>query len=231
MLSRVSYSSCDIFNRQSFPRAISKDTDKDRRPWNLERVRGPNGHNEARTFLDRIAVARNPLAHANPISVRQAEQVICYSHDIIDSLKSYYVKRNVFMQYNVPRIIKAIDSFGNQIYPNSPSSKDGDGCIIWNLKQEQFYLRPGETIRIEIEVDPSFSFDDYNVSWYSYSAGGSNSMLYQENSNIFSLAIAESHVAETFIIECHVISTKPWHRCGGYDDKISVFYKVLPPCN
>jgi hypothetical protein len=47
----------------------------------------PDGSNETRTFLKRLEYPRNALYHANPISDRHAEQVICYCHDIIDSLK------------------------------------------------------------------------------------------------------------------------------------------------
>jgi hypothetical protein len=50
----------------------------------------PHGREEARTFLVRIMETRNSLAHVNAISSRTAEQVICYSNDIIDSLKHHY---------------------------------------------------------------------------------------------------------------------------------------------
>ena len=49
-----------------------------------------DSRDETRIFLKRLIKPRNLLYHANPISVRQAEQVICYSHDIIESLKKYY---------------------------------------------------------------------------------------------------------------------------------------------
>lgn len=44
----------------------------------------PDGQAEARTFMNRLIPIRNALAHANPISLRQAEQSVCYSNDIID---------------------------------------------------------------------------------------------------------------------------------------------------
>ena len=50
----------------------------------------PDGREEARTFLNRILAPRNNLAHANAISTRQSEQVVCYSNDVIDSLKQHY---------------------------------------------------------------------------------------------------------------------------------------------
>ena len=73
----------------------------------------PNGHDEAKTFFDRLLVPRNNLAHANAISIRQAEQIICYSNDVIDSLKIYYRAQGMQEAYDVPLILKVTDSFGN----------------------------------------------------------------------------------------------------------------------
>src|SRR5690349_7773640 len=52
----------------------------------------PDGNAEARTFMSRLVDPRNRLYHGNSISVRTAEQIICYSHDIIESLKNHYVE-------------------------------------------------------------------------------------------------------------------------------------------
>ena len=49
-----------------------------------------NGENEARSYLKRIYDPRNPLSHANEISTHQALQAMCYSADILESLKAYY---------------------------------------------------------------------------------------------------------------------------------------------
>ncbi len=49
-----------------------------------------NGSGELRNMLNKLIEPRNRLSHANPITNRQAEQIICYSHDIIDSIKEYY---------------------------------------------------------------------------------------------------------------------------------------------
>jgi hypothetical protein len=62
----------------------------------------PDGASEARTFLERIVVARNPLSHANEISRHQALRVECYSADVIESLKAYYARHNLAQTYNAP---------------------------------------------------------------------------------------------------------------------------------
>lgn len=55
----------------------------------------PDGNTELKTFLSRLTPIRNALSHGNPISMRQAEQVICYSHDFVDGLKKYYKERGL----------------------------------------------------------------------------------------------------------------------------------------
>ena len=60
----------------------------------------PNGCNEARVFLKRITPIRNALSHSNPISIRQAEQAICYSHDFVEGLKKYYKEKGEEEMWN-----------------------------------------------------------------------------------------------------------------------------------
>ena len=49
----------------------------------------PVGREQAKATLDRLVGPRNALSHNNPVSVREAEQVICYSGDVIESLKKF----------------------------------------------------------------------------------------------------------------------------------------------
>jgi len=74
----------------------------------------PLGNEDARIFLRRLVDIRNKLSHANPISVHEAARVICYTLDVIDSMKAYYMKRNLEKEYNVPTIIRITDSLGNE---------------------------------------------------------------------------------------------------------------------
>ncbi len=62
----------------------------------------PNGVNELRVILNRLIDPRNRLSHANPISHRQAQQIVCYSNDIIDSIKFFYSQNNMHAEFNVP---------------------------------------------------------------------------------------------------------------------------------
>jgi hypothetical protein len=183
----------------------------------------PDGNNEARTFLERLVEPRNALYHANPISNRQAEQVICYCHDIIDSLKDYYFKLQKESEYNVPRIIKVTDSFGNTIHSNEMGE---NASFSWFLDDNQKnYLRPGDNLTEEVEVDPSFDPSLYTIEW----CIDHKAVNEYHNKRKISFDIEVKHVGQNFYIECYIISNKKWHKVNNWDDLIRIHYKVLPP--
>lgn len=187
----------------------------------------PLGVEETRIFLTRIANARNPLAHANSLSIRQAEQVICYCHDIIDSMKLYYQQKGLNMQYNVPTIIRITDSFGNVFHTNQ-SNRHSNGSFIHFLYDNSFNLRPGDTLSVEIEVDNSFNRSDYEIIW---SFHNQESNFTNDNEKLV-LNITEKHVMTEFPVFAHVKSKiNSWHRLRDVDDTIGIYYRVLPPLN
>jgi len=86
--------------------------------------------------------------------------VICYCHDITDSLKEYYFKMGTEQEYNVPRIIQITDSFGNTIHLH----KIENLFFAWHLNRDsKYFLRPGETLGVENEIDPSFEPSSYTI--------------------------------------------------------------------
>jgi hypothetical protein len=185
----------------------------------------PEGREEARTFLKRLLVPRNNLAHANAISMRQAEQIICYSNDVIDSLKEYY--RNLGMQqsYNVPLILKVTDSFGN-VFTRSQCNQCHDGGIsLIFMDNEHMFLRPGDTLTIEVEVDPAFEADSYTLTWDSTKWWGGSTVV---GTKVI-IPITNKEVGLQFDVVCRLISNNEWHRMSiGADDCLALYYKVLP---
>lgn len=179
----------------------------------------PQGKDEAREFLSRLVPIRNPLSHSNPISIRQAEQAICYSHDFVEGMKEYYKDRGEEQVWNVPRIIRVKDSFGN-IFDNPT---DGfTGKTIFKIDNE---LYCGDTYSVEIEVDSSFSKDEYLINW---------SMLphnCNEFNNLtkFTVTFNTKDVAQNRYINCQLISNKEWHKYGSYDNEITIAFTVFPP--
>jgi len=183
----------------------------------------PDGRAEARTFMSRLVAPRNSLAHANAISSRQAEQVMCYSNDIIESLKKYYQAEGKNQEFNVPLILKVTDSFGN-VYMRSQQSRFWDEDIGKDLRdQKEFNLRPGDILWLEVEIDPSFDPVGYKVEWY---FDGCESKCH---SCKVVIPISIRQVGEIFEVGCNVVSGKEWHRLGHADDHLCFFYKVLPP--
>jgi hypothetical protein len=185
----------------------------------------PDGREEARTFLKRLVEPRNRLSHANSISVRQAEQIVCYANDVIDCLKQYYVQVGAFMEYNVPSIIKFSDSFGNLCHVDRHFDRNSSSKMLHFADEPRFFLRPGDTISIEVEVDQSFPATSYELYW-----GFMRRPAIRNASNRLELQIEESDVTLEFHIHCNIISKQVWHKFpSGVDDLLMLIYRVLPP--
>lgn len=184
----------------------------------------PDGVSEARTYLERLKPIRNALSHVNPISVHQAEQAICYSHDFIEGIKQYYRERGLEQVWNVPRIIRITDSLGNVFINPTDSSIHGSNFSI----PRDFHC--GDTYSISIEVDSSFAKEDFSIKW---EATNVNTGEFA-NKEKFLITFGPKHVSTTYIISCYIIQNKDWHKYnifGGYDCKVSIFMQVLPPEN
>lgn len=179
----------------------------------------PEGYTELRTFLMRLIPIRNALSHGNPISVRQAEQAICYSHDFVEGLKKYYKEKGLEQVWNVPRIIRVTDSLGNSF----DNPKDGRLGGTYFRIEKSFYC--GDSYSVNIEVDSSFEPSDYNIYW---NYRGIKKEEFKD-SRFFSITFSEENIAETFSIWCKVISKRNWHKYSdGYDCQIALSMTVLP---
>ncbi len=179
----------------------------------------PQGKDEAREFLNRLVPIRNPLSHSNPISIRQVEQAICYSHDFVEGLKKYYKDKGEEQVWNVPRIIRVKDSFGN-IFDN-PSDIHGVASVftISNL------IHCGDTYSVEVEIDSSFKPEEYYIKWRFNLHDTSE---YNDKTK-FVVSFSPSDVEEDTSISCTIISKKEWHKHRSYDNRVIIGFSVLPP--
>ena len=99
----------------------------------------------------------------------------------------------------------------------------GDGLgQVSLLKDRSAWLTVGDTLGIEVEVDPSFSPDDYRLRWR-YPKQSE-----EHTDNRLVLKIADHHVRASFHITLTVVSNESWHRCGDVDDLVTLMYRVLP---
>lgn len=181
----------------------------------------PQGREEAREFLNQLVPIRNSLSHANPISIRQAEKVICYSHDFIDGLKEYYKLKGKEKMWNVPRIIKITDSLGN-IFEN-PTEKNVQ-CSIFTISSP---LYCGDTYSVTAEVDPAFSPSSYDLIW----EDDGHELDEFKNNPTYVTKFDVGDVEELHRITCIIISHESWHKYKYYDCQINLHLTVLPPVN
>lgn len=181
----------------------------------------PQGCEEAREFLNQLVPIRNSLSHANHISIRQAEKVICYSHDFIDGLKDYYKYKGKEKMWNVPRIIKITDSLGNTF--ENPTEKNIQ-CSIFTISPS---LYCGDTYSVTVEVDPAFSPSEYDLIWQD--AGHKTDEF--KNNPTYVTKFTPKDVEEVHQIACFIISNKEWHKYKYYDCQVSLLLTVLPPVN
>ena len=174
----------------------------------------PDGREEARTFLNRLIGPRNKLAHANPISIREAEQIICYSHDVIDSLKNHYSGVDMD-EFGLPFFTRIADSIGNEFHFSEPEA-------IKVPHGNSATFRPGDKLTIEVEVDPSFPADTYNIEWQL------DLFRSQRFGPKITIEFEDEHIGGNFSIQVFLIANSDWHRYRTYDDNILLDYRVIP---
>jgi hypothetical protein len=186
----------------------------------------PEGPQEARTFLDRLVDIRNKLSHANPISVHEAARAICYTQDVIASLKEHYATMNQQKEYDVPTIIRVADSLGH-VRHESELISTGLGCFCDFSNEASGRLHPGERLTIEVEVDPTYERSSYRFRWMTFH--GTPPSSFNDDVEYVTIEIDDSHVGRIFDVRCEVTSNKGWHRYGRHDDMVDLRYKVRPP--
>lgn len=177
----------------------------------------PNGHIYLKFLFERLKSIRNNLSHANSLSIRDAEFVLSLTTELIESFKAYYKKEGMQQEYNVPQIIKITDSFGNVIIRRNFDIVEHHDFS----NKPECHLRPGDTLSIEVEVDPS-----YTEARYQFRFGGARDYSYDKK---LIYIIKNSDVNPKKVIHCQIRSDKEWHKTFNLDDQVSVYYKVLPP--
>ena len=177
----------------------------------------PNGQIHLKFSLERLKDIRNNLSHANSISIRDAEFVLSLTTELIESFKKLYNMEGKQQEYNVPQITKITDSFGNVIIRKN----FGQFEHYFFDNNPKFYLRPGDILSLEVEVDPS-----YTDAKYQFRFGGARDYSY-DNKLVYTIRNHDVSARKT--IHCQVRSDKAWHKTFNLDDQITLFYKVVPP--
>lgn len=173
------------------------------------------GSKHVRHIVSILAEHRNALYHANAptLSLHAAEQILCYGNDIIESIKAYYSKMSVQDKFPAPTFTRYSDSLGNVKYINEIQNH-------LPLTTKPLFL--GDTVRFEVEVDSSYSPDEYTITWringYPVAHG-----------YVCELELKNNHVGQNFGLQVDLASNKEWHRMGGnLDAVLTLSYEVLP---
>ncbi len=197
-----------------------------------------SGREEIRLLLGRLIKIRNKLYHDNAISIREAEQVLCYTNDFMDVFKDYYARQGKERDFNVPVILEFSDSQGNRSFRENSR-------YVWevkNISREEkeknydFYSdaivtchRSGEHYEIELIIDNSFSQDAYTVFWkidfyHKITISGEGTRI--------AIDFTDEMVSMVPKIEVKLVTNKKWHRFANFDcdDLVRIeLNKILPP--
>ena len=186
----------------------------------------PGGAEVLRAMMYRLIDIRNRLSHANPISLSDGLRASCYADDIVGSIRSFYAEKGMETEYNVPKILKISDSFGGS-FQREEFSPVHDGGIFKDFRNDvSRNLRPGDTLTVEIEVDPAFDSSEYTIRWASVKSLGNLEISGRK----IIIPISNHHVGAQWELQCYITSHKDWHRMSlGADDFMLLSYKVLPP--
>jgi hypothetical protein len=181
----------------------------------------PLGREEARNYLTRLKDIRNDVSHGHNCTARQLEQAICYSNDLISSLKTYFKDCNMQKKFNVPTIVRFGDNLGNTSLLENLTDLINLRIIDWR-QSGNGELHPGETLVAEIDIDPSFDLSDYEITWTTHANESGTGPVAK-------LVIENKHVRNDFKLAFSVISKLDWHKYSDCDDQLMVIYRVLPP--
>jgi len=186
----------------------------------------PEGKNELSTFLKRLVPIRNKLSHSNPISVREVEQCICYSNDFIDAVKDYFAMTNQNKDFNVPTIIRVNDSLGNEY--NIVEGRRGERVdIVDTTTGEINVFHEGDTLSIELTMDPSFAENEYSIEW-PMSTDKQRYVEITEAGKKVTIKIEGPNIGEEVVFFCRVVSNKNWHRYTNYDQQLIFHFTAHP---
>lgn len=183
----------------------------------------PEGRDELRTFLERLIPIRNKLSHTNPFSIRDAEQCVCYTNDFIECVKEYFIMTNQDKDFNIPTIIKATDSLGNEYIIKEGRAGERLDLIDPATKRKKTFYH-GEKFSLNLTIDPSFDDDSYTLKWMP-----KNGLEVLNDGRNINVTITDELIGDEVVLWCKLTTKNGWHRFSTYDQQLIVHFKALPP--
>ncbi len=185
-----------------------------------------SGISEVRQVLNRLIPIRNKLSHGNIISIREAEQCICYTGDFVSVFKQYYSTIGKEKDYNVPVFLRIKDILGNDIIRE-------DTQCFWELHFDRInapkiQFRSGDYYKLWVEVDSSFDEAFYDIEWMI--TQDYTTPIAKGTGNTIEFSLTNKNVSYAPEIRIYLTTKRDWHRFRNFDDLIWLHYdRVLPP--
>jgi len=159
---------------------------------------------------------RNNLFHHRAISTKCLNGLLYISDSLIELIQKYFMEENREREFNVPTIVFVRDGWGRELNRTS------------NLSFPEKTIYVGDKIDIRVEIDSSYSNEDYSLTWLRHNSGMGVMPTIAKDTNHLEYEISDSDVSVLTIIRCRVIQSKGWHKHGNYDDELSIPFKILP---
>ena len=180
----------------------------------------PQGMDEAREYLSRVRNHRNALMHGGTCSVRMLEQCVCYSNDVVESLREHFVVVRKQRQFDAPTFTRFVDGLGNVFHISSQD--DRSETIFDARKGAKGKALVGDVLTFTIEVEESYPPDTYDIQWQAFSGGQS------ADGHTFMVTFEDKNVSAKEEIRATLKTRESWHRHGQHDDFFIATYTVLP---
>jgi hypothetical protein len=170
-------------------------------------------------YLDRLSALRNPGAHSRTL--------LPFERLLVEGMTGEFRQQVTLFRArgggkpepeHFPRIEIVRDSFGNQTEYSEIRLVEQIAGLV---------LRPGDEITFSgTGWDPDGEILHWNVSVL----GGSGSVLLENTGADFECTwqVSESDISQSCFIVVQLSSGRSYHRVAGYDDKVTLMYRVLP---
>lgn len=130
--------------------------------------------------------------------------------------------KNQEKDFNIPTIIKVVDSLGNEYLIKEGRAGESLDIIDPSTNQKKIFFH-GDKFSLNLTIDPSFDDTSYTLKWMNQ-----NLIEVFNNGKKVNVTITDSLIGETVILWCRLVTNNPWHRFLDFDQQLMVHFKALP---
>jgi hypothetical protein len=124
--------------------------------------------------------------------------------------------------FNIPAIIKVVDSLGNEYLIKEGRAGEGLDILDPNTNQKKTFFH-NDRFTLDLTIDPSFDDSSYVLQWTPR-----NGLEVLNNGKKISVLITDESIGDEVILWCRLVTKNSWHRYRSYDQQLIVHFKALP---